>query len=71
MRLRILFGTGLLIGGLVLYALLVMRAAVAWLPDHWAAELPFYFVTGTIWVWPAARLTAWMQDVPPPPDRFN
>ncbi|HVJ53930.1 MAG TPA: DUF2842 domain-containing protein [Aliidongia sp.] len=70
MRLRILFGTLGLVFGLVIYALLVMRLAVAILPENGAAQLPFYVVTGTLWIFPAARLTRWMQDLPPPPDRF-
>lgn len=70
MRLRILFGTLGLVFGLACYALLVMALAVRVLPDYWAAELIFYTVTGIIWIYPAARLTRWMQDLPPPPDRF-
>jgi len=64
-RLRILFGTALLIGGLGIYALAVMLVAVRFLPSHWAAEIPFYLVTGIVWIFPAARLTRWMQDLPP------
>jgi Protein of unknown function (DUF2842) len=70
MRLRILFGTLGLIFGLGLYTLLVMRLAIAVLPDHWAAQLPFYLIAGTLWLFPAARITRWMQDLPPQPDRF-
>ena len=69
MRLRILYGTLLLIGGLAVYALLVMKLAVTLLPDNQAAELVYYAVTGTLWLYPAAKLTRWMQDVPPPDRR--
>jgi hypothetical protein len=70
MRLRILYGTIILLLGLGLYAVAVMVVAVEFLPAHWAAQLAYYFVTGTIWLYPAAQLTRWMQDLPPPPDRF-
>jgi hypothetical protein len=70
MRLRILYGTLLLIVGLGGYALAVMAVAVEILPAQWAVQLVFYLVTGTVWLYPAARLTKWMQDLPPPPDRF-
>ena len=71
MRLRILFGTLGLILGLGLYALLVMRLAIAVLPDNRILEALFYLVTGIVWIFPAARLTKWMQDLPPVPDRFG
>ena len=71
MRLRILFGTLALILGLAFYALAVMRMAVAWLPDNGLVEALFYLVTGTVWLYPAAKLTKWMQDLPPVPDRFG
>ena len=71
MRLRILYGTFLLSAGLGVYALLVMKLAVVLLPEQWAVQLVFYLVTGTLWVYPAAKLTYWMQDLPPPPDRFG
>jgi hypothetical protein len=70
MRLRILWGTIIMLLCLGLYALVAMVVAVDFLPTHWAAELVFYLVVGTIWIYPAARLTKWMQDLPPPPDRF-
>jgi hypothetical protein len=65
MRLRILFGTIILVVGVGLYALLVMVFAVNLLPSHWAAQIPFYAVAGTVWIFPAARITRWMQDIPP------
>ena len=71
MRLRILFGTLGLIFGLGIYALLVMRLAIAALPDNQFAQAIFYLVTGTVWIFPAARLTKWMQDLPPVRVRFG
>ena len=71
MRLRILFGTLGLIFGLAVYALLVMRLAIAMLPENRFIEAIFYLVTGIVWIFPAARLTKWMQDLPPVPDRFG
>jgi hypothetical protein len=67
MRLRILWGMLLLIAGLALYSLAVMALATRVLPNHWAAEIPFYLVAGLLWIPPAARLTRWMQDVPERP----
>jgi hypothetical protein len=64
MRLRILFGMGLLIMLLGVYALLVMSLAVRVLPDQTLVEIAYYLVTGTVWIYPAAKLTRWMQDVP-------
>ena len=71
MRLRILFGTFGLILGLAVYALLVMRLAIAILPDNPLVQAVFYLVTGIVWIFPAARLTKWMQDLPPVRDRFG
>jgi hypothetical protein len=74
MRLRILFGSLLLLAGLALYAFLVATIARRYLPDHWAAEIPFYAVTGIVWIWPAALLTRWMQQAAPyhpPPGDFS
>jgi uncharacterized protein DUF2842 len=70
MRLRIFFGTLVLIVGLGLYALLVVAAATRLLPDHWALEMVFYALAGVAWVFPAARLTGWMQRARPfrPPE---
>lgn len=71
MRLRILFGTFGLILGLAIYALLVMRLAIAVLPDNQFVQAIFYLVTGIVWIFPAAKLTKWMQDLPPVRDRFG
>jgi len=71
MRLRILFGTLGLVFGLGIYALLVVRLAIAVLPDNMLVQALFYLVTGIIWIFPAAKLTKWMQDLPPVPDRFG
>jgi len=64
MRLRILFGMVLLMLLLGVYALLVMALAVRVLPDQTLVEIAYYLVTGTVWIYPAAKLTRWMQDVP-------
>jgi hypothetical protein len=71
MRLRILFGTLALIFGLGVYALLIMRLAIAVLPDNRLVEALYYCVAGVAWIFPAAKLTKWMQDLPPVPDRFG
>ncbi len=64
MRLRILFGTIILVAGLALYALLVSALAPL-LPAHWAVETVFYAAAGILWIFPAARLTRWMQQAKP------
>lgn len=71
MRLRILGGTALLVAGLAAYGLVMMAVAVRLLPPHGAVQAAFYAVAGVAWVWPAARLTRWMQDAAPhrPPPR--
>jgi len=60
-----LFGGLALVFGLALYALAVMAAAVRFVPDQAAAELVFYALAGIAWIYPAARLTRWMQQAPP------
>ncbi len=65
MRLRILFGTLALVFGLTLYGLAIMSLGVRVLPNHWAAEIPFYVVTGLVWIWPAAKLVRWMAEAAP------
>jgi Protein of unknown function (DUF2842) len=65
MRLRILFGGLVLVFGLALYALAVMAAAMRFVPDEAAAEFAFYALAGVAWIYPAARLTRWMQQAPP------
>jgi hypothetical protein len=67
MRLRILAGTAVLVLGLIVYSLLVMRLAVDVLPEHWAVQAVFYLVAGVLWIFPAARLTRWMQASPTTP----
>jgi hypothetical protein len=65
MRLRILLGSLLLIVGLALYALAVMVVAMRLLPDQVAIEFAFYALAGIAWIFPAARLTRWMQQAGP------
>lgn len=65
MRLRILLGSVLLVFGLALYALAVMEAAARLLPDNQALALAFYAAAGIAWIFPAAKLTRWMQRAGP------
>lgn len=65
MRLRILFGTLLLVFELGAYALAVTAAAVRLLPEQWAVEAAFYAVAGIAWIFPAAQLVRWMQQAAP------
>jgi hypothetical protein len=65
MRLRILAGAVMLIVGLALYAALVVTAVNRLLPDETLVNMAFYAVAGILWIWPAARLTRWMQQAAP------
>jgi len=60
-RPRVLVGVVVLVAGLGVYALLVMRLAGAILSENPVVELVFYAVAGTLWLFPAIRLTRWMQ----------
>lgn len=65
-RTRKLVGTILLLIVLSIYALAVMLAAAAVLPDGGKiVELIFYAVAGIAWVVPAGFLIKWMYAVPP------
>lgn len=65
-RTRKLVGTILLLVVLIIYALVVMLAAVAVLPDGGKiVELVFYAVAGVAWVLPAGYLIKWMYAEPP------
>jgi uncharacterized membrane protein YuzA (DUF378 family) len=62
MRTKKFIGVFALIGIIAIYALLVMRVAVAVLPDAGpAVELAFYAVAGLAWVWPVGLLIKWMN----------
>lgn len=62
MRWKKLLGIFLLIGLIAIYALLVMRVAVAVLPDAGPIlEFVFYAVAGLAWVIPVRYLIVWMN----------
>jgi hypothetical protein len=65
MRLRILFGTLVLILGLAAYGLVVAALAAHVLPSGPFAALLFYAVAGVAWLAPAACLVRWMQKAAP------
>jgi Protein of unknown function (DUF2842) len=65
MRLRILAGTLLLIFGLAVYAALVVVAVSRLLPGRLAIDMVLYAAAGILWIWPAARLTRWMNRAAP------
>lgn len=58
---RLAVGTTILVLGLAIYALLAMYLAVTALPDSLVVQTLYYLVAGLLWVWPAARVTRWMQ----------
>ena len=61
-RLRKLVGMIVLLGGLFLYAMLVMTIAVSGhLPDSGMVDFIYYLVAGLLWVIPARFLIAWME----------
>jgi hypothetical protein len=62
MRVKKFLGVFLLIGLIGIYALLVMKAAVAILPQaNTIVELLFYAVAGMAWVVPVRYLILWMN----------
>ena len=62
MRWKKFIGVFLLIGIIAIYALLVMRLAVAVLPSAGPAiQLLFYAVAGLAWVPPVGILIKWMN----------
>lgn len=62
MRWKKLLGVFLLIGLIAIYALLVMRVAVAVLPAAGPIlEFVFYAVAGLAWVIPVRYLIVWMN----------
>jgi hypothetical protein len=58
---RVAIGTAVLLVGLALYALLGMQLAVTALPENLVVRTLYYLAAGLLWVWPAARLTRWIQ----------
>jgi hypothetical protein len=58
---RVAIGTAALVLGLALYALVAMQLAVMLLPDSLVVQTLYYLAAGLLWVWPAARLTRWIQ----------
>ncbi len=62
MRLKKFIGVFALLAIIAVYALLVMRAAVAILPNAGPVlELLFYAVAGMAWVVPVRYLIVWMN----------
>lgn len=58
---RLAIGTTVLVLGLAIYAFLAMYLAVTVLPENLVVQTLYYLVAGLLWVWPAARMTRWMQ----------
>lgn len=62
MRVKKFLGVFILIGFLAVYSLLVMRVAVAVLPEaRGVLEFVFYAVAGMAWVVPVRYLILWMN----------
>jgi hypothetical protein len=47
---------------LMLYLMVVITIGTAILPDHWAAQLLFYGVTGIVWIFPLMKLLTFFHD---------
>ncbi len=45
---------------LVIYIMVVISIGTAILPDHWAAQLLFYGVTGIVWIFPLMRVIEYL-----------
>lgn len=60
--LKKLLGLVALMVGLLVYALLAMRLAVAVLPENLIVQTIFYVIAGVAWVLPARPLVRWMQS---------
>jgi hypothetical protein len=58
---RLAIGTAALVLGLALYALLAVQLATTLLPESLLVQTLYYLAAGLVWVWPAARLTRWIQ----------
>jgi hypothetical protein len=65
MRMRILLGSLLLVAGLALYVPMTILIAKICFGQSQVPELIFYAAAGVAWIWPAARLTGWMQRAAP------
>lgn len=66
MRLKKFLGIFILLAVIAVYALLVMRAAVAILPiANGIATFFFYLVAGMAWVIPVRYLIVWMNTPGP------
>jgi hypothetical protein len=58
---RKLFGLAVLLAGLIVYALLAMRLAVAVLPDNLIVQTLYYVAAGVLWIVPAIPFVRWVQ----------
>ena len=62
-RLRKLIGLFAILAFLTIYVI-VASTIGDYIPDHWAAQLAFYAVAGTLWGVPLFPLIRWMERVP-------
>ena len=70
-RIKKLIGTFLILFWILVYSLIVMRLAVAILPEAgWLASLLFYASAGLLWIIPVGLAFPWMnRDARSPPGR--
>ncbi|MDQ1080047.1 DUF2842 domain-containing protein [Pseudoroseomonas cervicalis] len=55
--------------GLVAYLALVLRVGDWVLAQHWAVQIPYFVLAGTLWAWPVRALMYWGAGRTPPPRR--
>jgi uncharacterized membrane protein len=69
-RIKKLIGTVLILFWIVIYSLIMMRLAVAILPEAgWLVSLLFYAAAGLLWIIPVGLAFPWMnRDARPPPE---
>jgi hypothetical protein len=62
-RLRKLIGLFAILAFLALYVI-VFATLGDYIPGHWAAQLAYFAVAGTLWGVPLFPLIRWMERVP-------
>jgi poly(A) polymerase Pap1 len=59
---RSLYGMLILIFGLTAYAFLVAAIGDLMVDASMFIQVPYYLVTGVIWIFPVGKLLKWMAD---------
>ncbi len=59
---RSLYGMLILIFGLAAYAFFIASIGDYLGNTHIAVQVVFYFITGTVWIFPVGKLLRWMAE---------